>query len=223
MVVFASYVAFSRYIEGEEVVAPDVHSRTVVDALVLLKNAKLSLILDRREPNETLGEGRIVSQHPRPGLRVKAGASVHVVVSSGSRHVEIPEALLGMNRLQAGIQLRDLGLQPGAAAYLPTRGQGNDVVLALDPPAGTGMPPGSPVNLLVSVDTSGETLAMPNLYGLSPGRAREELLRYGLTLGETYVLNGPAVAPGTIHTQEPAAGTAVNEQSRISIYVAPVD
>ena len=127
LVVFASYVAFSRYIEGEEVVAPDVHSRTVVDALELLKSARLSLILDRREPNETLGEGRIISQHPRPGLRVKAGASIHVVVSSGSRHVEIPQPPLGIRG-----QAREIGPSFGGSGAAVAQ------LLAKEMPVATG-------------------------------------------------------------------------------------
>jgi len=147
-----SYFLVGYLIRGEEIETPDLMGRPVADALQILKRHGLSLELEREEPSDLLAAGEILSQQPPPGKRIKRRATVRVVLSSGMRLVSLPEELIGLPRLQAGIRLRELGLEVGKVAYLPSVGRGHEIVLALDPPAGTGVPPGSPVNLLVSTE-----------------------------------------------------------------------
>ena len=69
----------------------------------------------------------------------------------------------------------------GKISFLPAAARQSDLVLAIDPPAGTGVPPGSRIHLLVSSEAFGQSYLMPDLYGLNPEQAREELKRYGLS------------------------------------------
>lgn len=150
LLVGASYSVLGYFIRGDVIVAPNVIARPVNEALAVLAKDDLYLELDFEEPSDTLAEGEILSQHPKPGTKVKKRTAIRVVISSGNRQVTLPEELIGLNRLEAGIRLRTLGLEVGNTAYLRTVGPEGDIVLAIDPPPGTGVPPGSPINLLVS-------------------------------------------------------------------------
>jgi beta-lactam-binding protein with PASTA domain len=73
----------------------------------------------------------------------------------------VPPEIVGMSRLEAGIRLREIGLDVGSVAYLHVRGADNDTVLATDPPPGIGVVIGAGVNLLVSIQSASSAGAGP--------------------------------------------------------------
>lgn len=162
LLVVASYFVIGYFIRGEEIGAPDLVARSVSEALVIAKRLNLSLELEREEPSETLEAGEVLSQRPRPGARIKSRTPIRVVVSSGRRQITLPRDMIGRSRLEAGIELRNLGLEVGNVSFLPALGSEADAVLALDPPAGSGVPPGTGVHLLVAADLmAGRVAALP--------------------------------------------------------------
>ncbi len=221
ILVAASYFAIGYYIKGHEIAAPDLTARPIEEAMAIAREHDLSLKLEREEPSDMMTAGEILSQRPRPGTTIKAGSPIKVIISSGQRMILIPEQIVGEHRLQAGIRLRELGLKVGNVAFIPTSGKGDDVVLALDPPQGTSVPPDTVVNLLASAEAVGESFAMPDLYGLTPDSARAELARYGAIIATINSQEQFGVAPGTVHTQTPTAGTPTRGKARIEITIAP--
>lgn len=221
LLVAASYWSVGYFIRGEEIPAPDVTARTVSEALLLLEEHRLTLQLDHAESSESIPEGSILGQRPRVGTKVKRRSPISVVVSSGPRMIEVPNRLVGLGRIQAGIELRKLGLAVGNVAALPTQARGHDVVLALDPPSPTRLSPGTKVNLLVSLEAVGEKLLMPDLYGLHPAEVTEELAHYDLILGDTILQSNEIVRPGTIFRQEPAAGEQISRGDTVRIFADP--
>lgn len=221
IVVVASYFAIGYWVRGQEIVAPNVTAQSVDEALEELRQYQLSLELKRTEPSDALPAGAILSQEPRPGSKIKTQTPIRVVVSAGPRLVDVPRNLVGIGRLQAGIELRKANLELGNVAVIRTEGHGHDIVLASDPPPGSSIVPGAKINLLVSSEATGEEILMPDLYGLTPERARSELARAGLELESTIDEWHPDAAPGTIHRQEPAPGRPVQTGALIRIYVNP--
>lgn len=222
LLVLASYYAFAYFIRGEEIATPDMTGRPVIEALAIAKERNLSLELTREEPSEILAAGEILSQSPRPGARIKSRTPVKIVVSSGRRRIMLPESLTGISRLQAGIDLRELGLDVGEVAFVPTVGKGDDVILSLDPPVGTLVPPGTPVSLLVATDAAGRAFVMPDLSGMSPEQANEELARFGLAIESVSEQSASGARGGTIHRQRPPAGTPLNARTEVEVVVMPL-
>lgn len=221
ILVAASYFAIGYFIKGHEIAAPDLTARPIEEAMAIAREHDLSLKLEREEPSDMMIAGEILSQRPRPGAMIKAGSPIKVIISSGRRMIVIPEQIVGEHRLQAGIRLRELGLKVGNVAFIPTSGKGDDVVLALDPPQGTSVPPDTVVNLLASAEAVGESFAMPDLYGLTADAARAELARYGASIATINSEERFGVAPGTVHSQAPTAGTPTRAKARIEITIAP--
>lgn len=215
----ASYYTVGYFIRGEEVIAPDLTGRTVTEALEVLKDRDLLIELERAEPSDALDAGMILRQRPRAASRVKARSPVRVVVSSGPRMTVLPSELLGLSQAEAGIELRKMGLNIGNVSYLEAEGREPDTVLAFDPPAGTGLLPGATVNLLVAADSSGTARPMPNLYGLTPEEAVAEAGRYGLEISISNTGRNPGASPGTVESQNVAAGTPVRPNQKIRVVV----
>ena len=221
LLVIVSYLVIGYFIRGEEIEVPDLTARSVTEALHLLKPWDIALVMDREEPSDTLPVGEIISQRPGAGSKIKAHAQVRVVISAGHRLVELPSDLIGRSRLEVGIRLRELGLEVGNVTQLPRVGQKSDIVLDMDPPIGTGVPPGSSINLLVSSENQSFTFMMPDLVGLTPALASSALDSYGLRLGSTREGHGPGISPGTIYEQKPEAGSLIGPSSEIEVIVEP--
>jgi beta-lactam-binding protein with PASTA domain len=57
----------------------------------MLGNLKVSLRVDRRQADDKVPQDQILEVNPEPGQTVREGSSVSVVVSAGSRFVEVPD------------------------------------------------------------------------------------------------------------------------------------
>jgi len=83
------------------------------------------------------------------------------------------------------------------------------------PRAGTTLPPGSAVDLIVSTGT-----VVPPIIGLTQAAAVDRLGEFGLVLGVVTIVVNPAVQAGTIVATTPAVGAAVNPGTAVDIAVA---
>jgi serine/threonine-protein kinase len=218
-----AYFVVGAYIRGAEVQAPSVIARSLSDAMQTAAGAKLYLLLDRREPHDTVPAGDIISQLPPPGSSVKTGTPLRVVVSTGSPLISVPD-LKGESRVMAGVRLRNLGLVVGNVTEILVRGVAGGIVQDSDPPAGSGVNPdagGGPVNLLVSSGRAETARTMPDLRGMSIVDARVVLAGIGLRQPEERRLPADGVPAGQIHRQEPPPGATVSPATPIVVTYTP--
>ncbi len=221
LIALVSYWVVVSYVKWEEeILMPDLHGKTLIEAHELANPARLTIKLDRQQPHPTIPEGRIISQFPQPDQLIKQGSSVRVVVSGGIDLVVVPDTLVGETRRAVGVRLRNAGLDEGNIAHLVLAGTDGGIVLATDPPSGAGVAEGSTVNLLVS---AGDVMAvgrMPNVIGLTLEQARELLAAEGIRADER-TEPSPGVLPGRIHQQSPNPGDLVNAASAATIIMTP--
>lgn len=220
VMVGAGYWVALQFFGGTEVNAPDLSGLTMVDALQKLQSAHIALQLDHRQPHVQVPEGRVISQYPLAGSRIKSGTPIRVVVSSGQPLAVIPD-LRGRNKIEAGIRLRKLGLEVGATASIQRPDAPPGSVLTTDPPAGTGVVTGTAVNLLLVAGQGTRVAQMPNLIGLTREEAHEVLESYGLSASEEIMRDAPDVPVGHIHEQSPSPGEALAANQRITFTIQP--
>ncbi|MEW6188710.1 MAG: Stk1 family PASTA domain-containing Ser/Thr kinase [Actinomycetota bacterium] len=91
----------------EMVEVPDVINRTEEEAAALISQAKLKMTRTE-ESSDEVEKGRIIRQSPQPGIEVKRGAVVKVVVSTGPRMVTVPD-VVGKDESAAESELENLG------------------------------------------------------------------------------------------------------------------
>ncbi|CUR53986.1 Two-component serine/threonine-protein kinase PK-1 with PASTA sensors [metagenome] len=105
----------------------------------------LGLVVDRTEEyNNTIPEGRVISQDPDSGTLFK-GDDIHLVVSQGPELVEIPGGLVASGVESARSTLEDLGFDVEVKQSDNSLGLG--FVYSVDPGQGEMVPMGSTVTL----------------------------------------------------------------------------
>jgi serine/threonine-protein kinase len=141
---------------------PDLVNLTQADATNALTAAGLELGTVTTETSTTVPAGAVISQDPPAGEKVDKGSTVSIVVSSGTptptatptpttsptSGVSVPN-VYGMQSSAAEQELTALGLQ---AAYRtkPNTGQPSGTVVNIRPDAGTVVPAGSTVLLVIA-------------------------------------------------------------------------
>ena len=162
--------------------------------------------------------GYVYKQSPVAGRTVREGQSVTLTVSLGIQSVTVPDVT---NYLQADAeqQLKNLGVSVLVTqAVEPTVASGS--VIRTDPAAGSQVAAGSTVVVYVSRPQVSTTAKVPSLVGLSNvNDARTLLVQNKLGLGSTTEQYSDKPA-GTILAQNPAAGSTVKVNSRVSVTVS---
>ena len=162
--------------------------------------------------------GYVYKQSPVAGRTVREGQSVTLTVSLGIQSVTVPDVT---NYLQADAeqQLKNLGVSVLVTqAVEPTVASGS--VIRTDPAAGSQVAAGSTVVVYVSRPQVSTTAKVPSLVGLSSvNDARTLLVQKKLGLGSTTEQYSDKPA-GTIIAQNPAAGSTVKVNSRVSVTVS---
>ena len=162
--------------------------------------------------------GYVYKQSPVAGRTVREGQSVTLTVSLGIQSVTVPDVT---NYLQADAeqQLKNLGVSVLVTqAVEPSVASGS--VIRTDPAAGSQVAAGSTVVVYVSRPQVSTTAKVPSLVGLSSvNDARTLLVQNKLGLGSTTEQYSDKPA-GTIIAQNPAAGSPVKVNSRVSVTVS---
>ncbi|MGH9524219.1 MAG: PASTA domain-containing protein [Terriglobales bacterium] len=200
-------------IHGREVAVPKLVGLTPNQAERLALQNGLLIDVANRFYSSDIPEGRILSQTPDPGTKVRRGWRVRLAESLGKQQVVIPN-VVGDSERSAEINLRRRGLEPGTVAFVNLPGQPQDQVIAQNPPAGAEGIASPKVNLLLAAPDEPAAYVMPNLVGHSLADAQRILQGAGMKIGTLHTVavdpqlpNPPA--PGTVLRQSIAAGQKV--------------
>ena len=134
LVALGSALTAMRFaIHGQEVEVPALVGLSPVDAGRLVSGLGLQLEVERQYYSPQIAEGRIMSQLPLPGAKVRRGWQVRVAQSLGPQRVAIPDVTKQSERA-AEWNIRRRGLDLASAAEMQLPGIPADQVLAQSPP-----------------------------------------------------------------------------------------
>jgi len=197
-------------LHGHEVTVPNFSGMTVSEASTAALHTGLGLNIENQFYSTTVPAGRMLSQAPAPGSRVRHGWQVRVTESLGPQQVTIPDVSAEPLR-EASLNLRRGGLDLGTLAHIDAPGD-PDIVLAQTPPPNAGVDQPR-VSLLLSSTAAGASSAiiMPSFLGMSYSAASHAAAALGLrvaTIGDIAPPT-PAPAPAPTYTTN-AAGVRID-------------
>ncbi|SMB94670.1 serine/threonine protein kinase [Thermanaeromonas toyohensis ToBE] len=214
------WAGFHYYLVVGETVVPSVEGLTEGEALERLAAAGLKGQVNARQNHPEVPPGRVISQEPRAGERIKRSRPVLLVVSLGPRMRQVPNVIGDPERI-ARTKLQNekfIVIVDPQGVYHPTIAA--DSVVAQDPPAGTSRPEGSEVRITLSKGPEPKFVRTPNLIGQNLTEAQQRIKESGLELGTlTYQRNEEHYA-GVIIGQDPQPGTSILQGSPVNLVVS---
>jgi beta-lactam-binding protein with PASTA domain len=203
-------------IHGQEVEVPAIVGMTPSDAEHAVAGLGLQIEVERQYYSPQIPEGRIMTQLPPRGTKVRRGWQVRVAQSLGPQRVSIPDVTRQSERAaQWNIQRR--GLEVASIAEMRVPGTPADQVLAQSPPANASQVEAPRTSLLVTVAADPPAYVMPSFVGQSLGTASRTLEDAGFKLGN--VSMAPPVVSAEALTTAPAVSAAPLETSPASTII----
>jgi len=217
LVAMASALLAMRFaIHGSEVTVPRLVGFTPAEAERAAAGHGLSIAIERQYYSADVPEGRIITQIPAPGMKVRRGWQVRAAQSLGPQRVAIPD-IVGQSARAADLNIRRRGLDVGFLAYLQMPGVAGDQVLAQSPPPNASSVTVPRISLLVTATSQPATFVMPSFVGQPLGTVNLALLDAGFRVGNVTA----APAPGAPSITDLTAPTPVPPQpSPASIIVS---
>jgi beta-lactam-binding protein with PASTA domain len=187
---FSALMAMRFAIHGGEVTVPALVGLSPPEAERAVAGLGLNVAIERQYYSADVAEGKILSQIPTPGTRVRHGWQIRVAQSLGPQRVAIPD-VLGQSGRAADLNIRRRGLDVGSVSYLEMPGATADQVVAQSPPpnaSGVSVPR---ISLLVTVSPQAQAFVMPSFIGQPLGSVNLALLDAGFHVGNVTVAPSP--------------------------------
>jgi len=198
-------------LHGHELSVPNFSGMTAAEASDAALRSGLDLTIENKFYSTTVPAGRMLSQAPAAGSRVRRGWQVRVTESLGPQQVTIPD-VAGEPVHQAAMDIRRMSLDLGTMAHIDAPGD-PDIVLAQTPPPNAGVDQPR-VSLLLSSTASGASSAfvLPSFVGLSYSAASKAAAALGLRVW--YIAaDAPSPAPVAASPFTPTVKLDANGQS----------
>lgn len=220
-------------IHGREVPVPKLVGLTPQQAERALEYQGLILVRENRYFSSEVPEGKILSQLPAPGEKVRRGWRVRVAESMGPQREVIP-AVVGNSERAAELDIRRRGLDLGAVASVNVPDVPPDTVVAQDPPPNATGVTSPKISLLVAAPAQPQTYVMPDFVGQPLDSVIKTINDAGFKLGSIHTVapatspaSGPIASPISLSKsvalvvhQSPAAGQRITTDALINVDVS---
>jgi eukaryotic-like serine/threonine-protein kinase len=214
----SALTAMQLAIHGREVAIPALVGLSPQDAERAGAASGLQVVIERQFYSPNIPEGKIMTQMPAPGTKVRRGWSVRVAQSLGPQRVAIPDVTGGSERV-AELNIRRRGLSIGSIAHVSLPDAPMDQVISQSPPANASGVSAPKISLLVSDGAEASVYVMPNLTGQPLGSATLALQDAGMKVGKVSELPPPSEQAAGEPQAAPVTPSAVAEPSAASMIV----
>lgn len=208
-------------IHGQEVQVPVLVGLAPAEAERAVTGSGLQLEVERQYYSPQIPEGRIMTQVPLPGTKVRRGWQVRVAQSLGPQRVAIPDVTKESERA-AEWNLRRRGLDLASTAEMQSPGTPPDQVLAQSPPPNANQVSAPKTSLLVTVAANPPAFVMPSFVGQPLGSVSRTLQDAGFKLGNvTMAAPSASAATPSAGSSTPPAPAQPSPASTIVVQMPP--
>ncbi len=210
---------------GEAEIVPDLKGAYVEEAEVILAEKGLyPVVIDSVYVRERK-LGTIIEQTPSPNSTMKRNRPVYLIINTRQvRQVPLPD-IVDVSFRQADAMLKSLRINIQSVEYKPS--EYRDLVIdvkykGLVVPAGTRIPEGASVVLVVGRGLGGDVAVVPNLRGLTLENARQEALASMLVIGAVEYDIPPSGNDNeyVVYRQRHNAGKEIPSGSRVDVWLS---
>lgn len=214
--------AIGHFGGAKEVTVPYLVGMTVEQATEELNKLNLKLEIGDEVSSSQYDEGEIVSQDPNAEMTVKEGFTITVNISKGKVKEGTIPSVVNRTLTDAKFVLESYGYELGTVD-MENSDMPKDVVIRQTPDAGTEAAPGTKVNVVVSLGSAVQQVAMPNVLGKDIDTAKEELEKAGLRIGSVGFEMSTAYELNTVMWQQYEPGSMVDEDTGVNLKISTGD
>ncbi len=202
----------------EDIPVPMLAGNDESEAREILKSSGLILKIEDWRYDDTVEEGRIISQNPQEDTVVKTNSIVYVIMSSGVKMITVPD-VVSYSQRKAEVDLQNLGFKLMDPEYISSDIASGHVVRQ-DPPAWHEVPEGSEVLLYISKGPEDNTTVVEKYINLTEDLADKMLKGANLIKGVVTREYNSSVKAGIIYRQSPEPGSNVEQGRKVDLWIS---
>ena len=217
----SALTAMRLAIHGREVEVPALVGLVPGQAERLASSLGLQVLVERQYFSPQIAAGRIMSQDPAPGMKVRRGWQVRVAQSLGPMRVSVPD-VRGESDRAAELNMQRRGLDVASTAEVAMAGALVGSVVGQSPPPNAGEVAAPRTSLLMATAPPTAAFVMPRVIGQPLGTASRTITDAGFKLGNVTAAADAAAQPGpasVIVSQTPAVGQKIEAGATIGFEV----
>ncbi|MFH1070635.1 MAG: PASTA domain-containing protein, partial [Candidatus Glassbacteria bacterium] len=202
---------------GGSVEIPDVRGKRLEDARSALEGAGLAVAVYGETYNAEVPDSQVLKQDPEPGVLVKRGRQIQLILSLGPEIVTVPH-VVGLTERQGRILVERNLLAVDSVLSGSDPGMPRGRIIKIDPPAGTSLARGSKIVLMVSEGLPKSRV--PSLIDKTIEEGKAALEAAGLKMGQVSFRFDRFLPSGRIIDQNPLERTPVERGTSVDVVVA---
>ncbi len=215
----STFATFSFFLNIEDaVVVPHLVTKDIVYSLSILTDLGLNTKVKGSEYSEDVSKNHVLFQDPAPGVEIKKGRDVRIIISKGAKSVLMPN-LTGRSLQSARITMEENDLHEKNLSRTYSAKIKEYEIIAQFPVPGEKIERGGDVNLLISMGKKGIPRKMPDLNGLSLESAVYLIETSNMLLGKIESFFEGDRSKNIVIGQKPLPGHRVIEGSRIDFVI----
>jgi eukaryotic-like serine/threonine-protein kinase len=218
--VFAFYYIFQNYMDVPIIQVPDIIGMDYEEAEEF--TSQVGLHLEKQNEgvySPEVPEGKIISQFPVGGERVRQTRSILVTVSKGPAVITLPD-LSGKTLREAEVLLDNLKIEIGNRVFKYNNDVPKNNIISQEPEAGEEITSYQKINIIISKGKQPNMVIVPNLLGLSREEAISIINENSLNLGEIKEEMTKRFKSNQVASQSYQAGSELAENTSIDLTVS---
>ncbi len=204
---------------GGSVYLPNVVGMDVGRVLEKYGSLDIPVTVKKHSFSDSIPRNHVIEQIPAGGRRIRLGRNVGLIISLGSRDVEVPK-VIGENVNRAETLVRLNGLRVKSFARLYNSEIPFSQVMGIWPSPKTKVRRGEGVVLIVSQGSRERAYSMPKIVGTSVNSGLDIVRKLGLTVGKVKYVDTKGIPRGYIISQVPLSGKKVVSGHSVHVKVA---
>ena len=192
--ILLSFLVFFLFLQALEMITrhgkylrvPNVKGRKVSEAIRLLEDKGFEVMVQDSVYQDTVPPLQVLKQFPDPDATVKVNRTVYLTVNRMTAPIIDMPNLMGMSFRNAELELKMRGLKLGDTSYVPDIAKNavkDQQVGGVTIRAGSPVPMGTRVSLVLGAGIGNEDMPVPDLFGLPYMEAAALMEATGITLG----------------------------------------
>jgi len=206
---------------GKEVEMLNVIGKEFPEAEAILTANGFEVTVIDTLKNTDKSPGTVIDQIPNPGKKVKRGRVVKLVIAGGKIYHPMPR-VVGKPVDAARLELEKYHIAIDTVYKIYSSIMPEGVVTDQSTKPGYMIAEGSKVKLWVSLGPPAKLYRIPDLIGMNLNRAKEEIKKEGLTIGNIRYIPTEEFAPFTVLDQNPAPKKVFENPVSIELEVSTI-
>jgi beta-lactam-binding protein with PASTA domain len=213
------YLVLNITVKGGRVNMPDLKGLSRSAAEYKLKGLGLHMVVKEERFSSESPYATVLEQDIEAASTIKRGRTVELILSKGTKIVNVPQLAAMTSSRQARLLLEQNGLELAQEDHVVDEAP-KDTVLAQAPEAGVEVARGAKVSLLSSLGPPKNAWVMPDFVGGDAAAARAAAQAMGLVLRKVTEKEVKGLAPGKVASQSLSPGARTEEGAELALVVS---